>query len=298
MVYGLLVGWLLALATALPLAWKWQLGAARAALATSALAVAGALVVASIGSAIAIGAVAAAVAVWLATVVLTLGLVAQRFYRDPDRTPPARHDVVVSPADGEVVYVREAGGGLLPVSTKHGRPYALEELTKTSLRSGDAVVVGIALNFLDVHVNRAPLAGRVTVLRHFPGLFGSLRRPEMVFENERATMVIERDDLQVAVVMIASRLVRRIVTFVREGQDVALGQRIGVIRFGSQVDLVLPARGDLKVTVAPGDRVVAGESLVAVLAGTAERVGDPGPAAREESAADGRGDYRMPAPSR
>jgi phosphatidylserine decarboxylase len=92
-----------------------------------------------------------------------------------------------------------------------------------------------------------------------------LRRPEMVFENERATMVIEHGRTQVAVVLIASRLVRRIVTLVSEGNDVEVGQRLGMIRFGSQVDLVLPARKDVDVSVRPGDRVRAGESTIALL---------------------------------
>jgi phosphatidylserine decarboxylase len=126
-------------------------------------------------------------------------------------------------------------------------------------------VIGIAMSFLDVHVNRAPISGRVAVLRRFPGLFGSLRRPEMLFENERATVVIERGDIQVAVVQIASRLVRRIVAYVEEGDDVAAGQRIGMIRFGSQVDLVLPLRDGLRVFAEPGDRVVAGETILATV---------------------------------
>ena len=86
----------------------------------------------------------------------------------------------------------------------------------------------------------------------------------MVFENERATTIIEQDELQVAVVQIASRLVRQIASFVREGQEVAVGQRIGVIRLGSQVDLVIPAREGLKVVVYPGARVRAGESIIAM----------------------------------
>jgi phosphatidylserine decarboxylase len=87
----------------------------------------------------------------------------------------------------------------------------------------------------------------------------------MAFENERATTIIEQGDLQVAVVQIASRLVRQIASFVHAGQEVALGQRIGVIRLGSQVDLVLPARRDIQVTVRPGERVRAGESIVALV---------------------------------
>jgi phosphatidylserine decarboxylase len=159
--------------------------------------------------------------------------------------------------------VRESSGGKLPLVTKHGRNYTLQELTKMPLESEEAVVIGIGMSFLDIHVNRAPIAGRVTLRRHFPGRFRSLRRLEAVFENERATTVIERAGLQVAVVQIASRLVRQVSVFVREGQEVTLGQRIGVIRLGSQVDVVLPAREELKVMVEPGERVRAGESIVA-----------------------------------
>ena len=99
-----------------------------------------------------------------------------------------------------------------------------------------------------------------------PSSIGSLRRPEMEFVNERATTIIEGEALQVAVVQIASRLVRKIFAFVSPGQSVALGQRIGVIRFGSQVDLVLPAREDLRIAVCEGERVRAGESIVATIA--------------------------------
>lgn len=104
----------------------------------------------------------------------------------------------------------------------------------------------------------------------------------MVFENERATTVIEQDGLQVAVVQIASRLVRQIVSFLHEGQQIALGQRIGVIRFGSQVDLVLPVRQDVKLTVYPGEQLRAGQSIIATFqpmsshaVGTLERPGIP-----------------------
>ena len=259
------LGALLAFASTLPLAWKWQLGVRRTACAIVALAVLSALVVAALATLLPIGGILRPGLVWLLTLVLAGVALSYRFYRDPERTPPDRADVIVSPADGEVLYVRTSQSGRLPVSTKHGHDYALQELTKTPLRSEEAVVIGIGMSFLDVHVNRAPIDGRITLHRHFPGRFDSLKRPEMVFENERATTVIERDNLQVAVVQIASRLVRQIATFVHEGQELTLGQRVGVIRLGSQVDLVLPVRPDLKVTVQPGERVKAGESIIGTL---------------------------------
>jgi phosphatidylserine decarboxylase len=265
MLLFLLAGILLALATTLPLAWKWQLGVARVAAAIVVIGLLSAFIVVLLRGAIDVDGVGASVLVWMLTVTFAFALLAYRFYRDPERTPPSGEGLIVSPAEGEVIYVREARDGVLPVSSKLGRSYPLEELTRTSLRHQDAVVVGVAMSFLDVHVNRAPIEGRIVFQRHFKGSFGSLRKPEMVFENERLTTLIERDGFQVAVVQIASRLVRQISSFVRAGEHVALGQRIGVIRFGSQVDLVLPMRPDLHVTVQPGTHVRAGRSVVAVL---------------------------------
>ena len=269
----MIAGLVLSLMTALPLAWKWQLGVLRATIVISAFAAASALIVGSMRNALAFGDWIAAGAVWLLSVGATVALLAYRFYRDPERQAPDRDDVIVSPADGVVIYVRKSEGGMLPISDKHGRRYPLAELTKTSFTSDDAVSIGISMNFADVHVNRSPVEGRVTFSRHFPGLFGSLRKPEMLFENERATTVIERDGLQVAVVQIASRLVRQISVFLREGEPVALSQRLGVIRFGSQVDVVLPARSDVRITAKVGERLRAGESIIAVLEKTPATAG-------------------------
>jgi phosphatidylserine decarboxylase len=260
----MLAGGLLALALSVPLAWKWELGVRRVAIAVAGLAVlAGLLVWALPGDpSTFVGALLVA-AISLAA---AFAILAYRFYRDPERTPPQlSDDVVICPADGEVIYVRHSEGGKLPSSTKKGRDYDLVELTKTPLRHDDAIVIGIAMSFLDVHVNRAPIAGRVRLRQHFPGRFGSLGRPEMVYENERATTVIERGDMEIAMVQIASRLVRQIASYVKVGEDVSLGQRVGVIRLGSQVDVVLPARPDVVVKVREGQRVRAGESVLAVL---------------------------------
>lgn len=264
MLASILLGLLLALLTTLPLAWKWQLGIARVTLFVVVVGLISGLLVGLLGGTV-LNPTALSVLVWTITVLCAFGILAYRFYRDPERTAPEGEGIIVSPADGEVIYVREFRRGILPVSKKYGREFALEELTRTALRHRDAVVVGIAMTFLDVHVNRAPIGGRIALQRHFPGGFGSLKKPDMVFANERMTTVIEQGELQVAVVQIASRLVRQIKSFIHEGQDVVLGQRIGVIRFGSQVDLVLPLRPDLKVAVRPGEHVRAGQSVVGVL---------------------------------
>ena len=279
----------LALITMLPLAWKWELGIRRIAVAVLVLAAVSGLAVSAAPDTGLTGFLPAAVMVWLLCLIAGVTILLYRFYRDPERQPPARDDVVVSPADGEVVYVRRSAGGRVPVSSKHGRDHALDELTKTPLALQEAVVIGIALSFLDVHVNRAPIAGRVGSHRHYKGTFGSLKRPQNVLENERATTVIEGGGRQVAVVLIASRLVRRIVTFIREGDQVACGQRIGAIRFGSQVDLVVPSRPELEVCVDVGDRLQAGESVVAFMPeppdGQSSRAdGDPAAAGLADSA--------------
>lgn len=265
MLLASIVGLVAALGLTIPPAAKWQLGIRRVALAVTLLAIGAALLVWLFGAVVTLPWIARAGLVAAVTLAAAVATLAYRFYRDPDRTPPPRDDVILSPADGEVVYVRRVKNGRVPVSTKHGRDYALEELTGTPLETEDAYVVGIGMSFLDVHVNRAPIAGRVVLRRHFPGLFGSLRNPEMVFRNERTTTVIEENGLQVAVVQIASRLVRQIASFVREDDRVALGERIGVIRLGSQVDVVVPTLTGLDVIVSPGQRVTAGESVLAVL---------------------------------
>jgi phosphatidylserine decarboxylase len=260
----IIAGILLALTTTVPLAWKWQLGIARTGLAVGAMALLAGLIIASLGDMLPASVMLRTAAVWLVTMASATAVLAYRFYRDPDRRIPDRNDAVISPADGEIIYVREAPQGLLPVSTKLGRHYTLQELTKTPLQSADCVVIGIAMSFLDVHVNRAPIQGRITLQRHFPGIFGTLRLPEMLFQNERVTTVLENNELQIAVIQIASRLVRQIVSFVSENQEVQAGQRIGAIRFGSQVDLVLPARDEVRILVTPGQRVRAGESVLAL----------------------------------
>jgi phosphatidylserine decarboxylase len=256
-------GGLVALALALPLAWKWQLGVRRSAPVACGLAVLSGLAVTALDAAVPLDGRLAVALVAGVTLGLCGTAVLWRFYRDPERAAPQREGVIVSPADGSIVYVDKAQRGTLPVARKRSRSYPLDELVRTPLRSDDAVVIGIGLSFLDVHVNRAPITGDVTAQRRYPGRFASLRDPAAVFTNERATTVLERPGLQVAVVLIASRLVRRIVTYVRDGDHVDVGQRIGAILFGSQVDVVLPDCETVRVLVQPGQRVRAGETVIA-----------------------------------
>jgi len=193
---------------------------------------------------------------------LAAGSVAYMFYRDPERDTPKQGGVMVSPADGTVIYVKEIKRGQVPLSTKKGRRFKLKELTQTGLAKDGAYLIGIGMNLLNVHVNRAPIAGKVEVINHIRGDFLSLKRPEAVLANERLTTVFDGGQFKVATVQIASRLVRRIETYLTEGQAVEKGQRIGMIKFGSQVDLVVPKLAGLRIKARPGDEVMAGVSVL------------------------------------
>jgi phosphatidylserine decarboxylase len=261
----LIFGMLLAVATAVPLAWRWQLGVFRIGLFLLAESMLIAIALTASDRVLHLTTVTGTLVMWGATVLLGLAGLLGVFFRDPERQPPGREDVIVSPADGRVVYVRPVHRGQLPVATKKGREYVLDELTGTTLSDRGAVAIGISMNLTDVHVNRAPIPGRVQRIAHVNGTFGSLRNPEMLLSNERATTVIDGGDLQIALVQIASRLVRRIVSFVSEGSALQMGQRIGAIRFGSQVDLLVPAGSDIALAVQVGDRVIAGRTIVALI---------------------------------
>ena len=189
-------------------------------------------------------------------------LLMQRFWRDPERIPPETDGVVLSAADGVVDYVWNIAEDSKALVSKAGRDYRLDELTGTSLASA-VHVVGVGMSFLDVHVNRCPIPGQVTLTKHIAGSFMSLGREEAQFVNERLTTVIESDSLNVATVQIASRLVRRIQSYLKIGQTVDAGQRLGMIRLGSLVAVVIPNREDVRIEVKPGDRVAAGVSVLA-----------------------------------
>jgi len=199
------------------------------------------------------------------TIALTLALALTLlcFWRDPERVPPDRDGVVLSPADGEVIYVKTIDDGSTPLVTKGRRDYPLTELTGTNLLASAAHIIAVEMNLLDVHVNRCPIAGEVKLLKHIEGKFISLTEDEAPFVNARLTTIIENASLALAVVQVASRLVRRIESYLSAGQTVSAGQRLGVIRLGSLVAVVLPEREDVRIEVKPGDRATAGISVLA-----------------------------------
>lgn len=176
---------------------------------------------------------------------LALTLLVAYFFRDPERRSPRNPRLVVAPADGKVMSVG-------PVEDE-------DFMGETATR------VTIFLNIFDVHVQRAPLGGRVDRYAYRPGTFAAAWREEAGRENERASLGIATGAGPLLVRQIAGLAARRIATYPREGDTVARGDRIGLIRFGSRVELLLPARWP--VSVERGDRVRGGETPVAAVRG-------------------------------
>ena len=180
------------------------------------------------------GWIAAAVTLWLAY-----------FFRDPWRVTPTRPGLLISPADGTVVSIATA-------ATPQELAMAETAITR----------IGIFLNIFDVHVIRAPLGGRVAAVRYTKGRFLNASHDEASRHNERlALRIAPAEGPEIAFVLIAGLLARRIVCDLRVGQEVVTGQRIGIIRFGSRVDVYCP-EAYVPMVIA-GQRMVGGETVLA-----------------------------------
>ncbi|MFA5110137.1 MAG: phosphatidylserine decarboxylase family protein [Desulfobaccales bacterium] len=177
---------------------------------------------------------------WLTVLGLLAGGFCAYFYRDPQREIPGAAGLIVSPADGLVVQV--------------------DEVRENEFLHGPARRVAIFMNVFDVHVNRAPLAGTVVEMRHRDGEYKVASRDDAAMRNEQQAVVLESEGRRVLVVQIAGLLARRIIPFVKPGQNLARGERLGMICFGSRVDLYLPLTAEIKVKVK--DRVKAGSSVI------------------------------------
>jgi phosphatidylserine decarboxylase len=183
-----------------------------------------------------------------------------RFWRTPIRKIKVKENEIISPADGNVIYINKIEAGNIPVSIKKGRSLLLNELTKTDLLETPCWLIGINMTPFDVHKNCSPIKGKIILNEHFNGKFLSLKEADALVENERNTYVIENDKLKIGVVQIASRLVKRIDTYVKPGQQVEQGEWIGMIRFGSQVDVILPA--NINICLIIGQQVYAGITII------------------------------------
>jgi phosphatidylserine decarboxylase len=165
------------------------------------------------------------------------------FFRDPDRVIPAGDGLYVSPADGRVIGIRNVPE----------RKYVDTEATEIS----------IFMSPLDVHVNRSPCDGRVAAVRYSPGTFLAAYKDDASIRNENIVMVIENEKGKVLVRQVAGFVARRAVCRVKEGDMVKRGERYGIIKFSSRLDVYLPKSFEIKVNI--GDKTKAGETIIAVV---------------------------------
>jgi phosphatidylserine decarboxylase len=172
------------------------------------------------------------------------------FFRDPRRVTPVREGLIVAPADGRVSQIALASP-----------PAELEMGVTPRAR------ISIFMSVFDVHVNRSPASGQIERIAYRPGKFLNADLDKVSEENERNGIVVRTPAGRVGIVQIAGLIARRIVCFVREGQTVAAGERVGLIRFGSRVDVYLPEGA--RPLVSDGQLSIAGETVLADLANTA-----------------------------
>ncbi len=162
------------------------------------------------------------------------------FFRDPERPIPGNDRDVVSPADGKVMFVRE--------------------VEEPRFMGGKAIQVSIFLSVFDVHINRMPVAGKVSYTEYVPGQFLAAWDETVGEVNERSYVGVETGKFRVLVSQVAGLIARRIITWPKVGQTLAKGERYGLIRFGSCTQLWLPLGSS--VLVKPGERVVGGATLI------------------------------------
>jgi phosphatidylserine decarboxylase len=175
---------------------------------------------------------------WPAGILIFLGLFVFYFFRNPERKIPSEPGLVVSPADGHVVEIVEE-----PFDSQPGRR------------------ISIFLSIWDVHIQRAPVAGRVGHVEYRPGKFYAALRSRASTENEQNIIQMETPRGRLVFKQIAGVIARRVICWKREGETAALGERVGMIRFGSRVDIWLPA--EAQVTARRGQKVKGGESILA-----------------------------------
>jgi phosphatidylserine decarboxylase len=187
--------------------------------------------------------VAAALLLWLtswplALIPLLLAAFFLWFFRDPERVIPAEPGLIVSPGDGLVT-----------------------EAVRFETTDGPRQRISIFLSVFDVHVNRSPIAGTITVARYQKGKYLNAMNPASAIENEQNVVTVRGDGFEVTFKQIAGLLARRIVFVPAVGSAIGRGERVGLIKFGSRVDVILPAQAELRVK--PGMRVRGGASVLA-----------------------------------
>jgi phosphatidylserine decarboxylase len=174
---------------------------------------------------------------WVGLILALSALFMAFFFRDPNRQPPSDPDVVVSPADGRVTRIESAAG-----------------------QANAPTLISIFLSPLDVHINRAPIPGKIVDVVYSPGKFLMATNEKASAVNEQNALTIQGEKITVVCKQIAGILARRIVCWKHTGDRLNLGERFGMIKFSSRTDVLLPAT--VKVTVAEGDRVRGGITVI------------------------------------
>jgi phosphatidylserine decarboxylase len=181
---------------------------------------------------------------WLVAFLLTVvALWVAYFFRDPERTGARGEDLVVAPADGRIVQIAE--------------------VDEPAFLHGRATRISIFMNIFNVHVNRYPVTGTVRYVHYNPGKFVNAATDKSSLENEQMSVGIDTARGRVLVRQIAGLIARRIVTYSREGERVEQGERMGIIRFGSRVDVFVPVASPVRAHV--GETTIAGTTLLATL---------------------------------
>ncbi|MGB7062472.1 MAG: phosphatidylserine decarboxylase family protein [Candidatus Zixiibacteriota bacterium] len=183
-----------------------------------------------------------AVILALAVVSLILSLFLIFFFRDPDREAPAEDNLILASADGRII--------------------SIKPFQSTDFVGGQGTLVSVFMSVFDVHVNRAPISGRVEYYKYNPGKFLPAFKNKASSENEQTELGIENTHGRVIIKQIAGIIARRIVCKVRPGDKLSAGQRLGMIKFGSRVDHLLPE--NVEIRVKPGQKVRAGETVIGV----------------------------------
>ncbi len=187
------------------------------------------------------------VTIWVAT-----------FFRDPIRTTPQDPALIVAPADGLVTMI--------------SRVSAPPELAGEGGLTGEFSRVSIFMSVFDVHINRTPISGRISQVSYVPGKFLNADLDKASEDNERQHFLVEREDgVRIGFTQIAGLVARRIMALVKEGDQVIAGERIGLIRFGSRVDVFLPAGTGAQVLL--GQRTIAGETVLGIIGQDPQRPG-------------------------
>jgi phosphatidylserine decarboxylase len=181
---------------------------------------------------------------WLLAFVLTvLVLWVAYFFRDPERTGARGQDLVVSPADGRVIEI--------------------VEVDEPSFLQGRAIRISVFMNVFNVHVNRYPVSGRVAYVHYNPGKFMNAAAEKASLDNEQMSVGVQGARHRVLFRQIAGLIARRIVTYSRVGDDAEQGERMGIIRFGSRVDVFVPVGSTIRAKI--GDKPSAGVTVLAEL---------------------------------